>query len=78
MFALIRCIDRDIELLGSFENKELAYDAMEKDLSKMMGMDRVPENWDNTEYERGDDFDISTDGAWLNKSGDHDWKIVSL
>lgn len=78
MTILIKCIEREIEVLGTFENEDFAYDAMELDLAKEMNMDSIPEDWDEVEYSRYDEFNINPDSAWINKSDNYDWKIVTL
>lgn len=79
MTILIKCVDREIFLLGTYQNEAVAYLAMEVDLAKEMDMDCIPEDWDEVEYERYDEFDIKSDGAWLNKDGcGYDWKIITV
>ena len=78
MTILIKCLDREIVVLGTFENEDLAWNAMALDLSKEMDMKNIPDNWYSIkEYTRGIDFDITPLSAWLNRRGDHDWRIVT-
>ncbi len=78
MTILIKCIEREIEVLGTFKNEDLAYDAMELDLAKEMNMNSIPEDWDKVEYYRYEDFDIKPDSAWFDKSSNYDWRIITL
>ena len=80
MTILIRCVDREIVVLGTYDNEDSAQDAMALDLAKSMGLDDIPNNWDDdTDYDRGDNFDIDWGYAWLNaKNSNYDWSIVTL
>ena len=50
---------------------------MEKKLASAMGLENIPEDWDNTTFNRAEDFDVDKDSAWLNISGcKYDWKIA--
>ena len=52
MYILIECCDRAIQLDDSCHTKEEAYASMEKELASAMGLENIPENWDNTTFNK--------------------------
>ena len=82
MAILIKCVEREIKVLGTFENENLAHHAMEIDLAKEIGLETVPKNWVDVQMEEYDNIEIHADRASMNIDkqdfANYDWKIVTI
>ena len=82
MTVLIKCVEREISVLGIFESQDLARHAMEIDLAKELGLETVPENWAEVQMDKYDSFEIHIDRASMNIDRqdfvNYDWKIVTI
>lgn len=76
MFILMKCYERNMVLIDSYIDKKDAYRHMEANLAETMGLENIPDDWNQTEFVREKDFDIDNDIAWYNKS--YDWKIFEV
>lgn len=79
MFTLMECCDRDMVLLDSYIEEMDAFRQMEANLAEAMGLENIPDDWNQTEFNREEDFDIEKDAAWYNRSDcKYDWKIFEI
>ena len=79
MFILMECCDRDMVLIDSYIEEKDAYRQMESNLAESMGLENIPDNWNQTEFNREEDFNIEKDSAWYNRSDcKYDWKIFEI
>lgn len=79
MFTLMECCDRDMVLIDSYIEEMDAFRQMEANLAEAMGLENIPDDWNQTEFNREEDFDIEKDAAWYNRSDcKYDWKIFEI
>lgn len=63
MFTLMECCDRDMVLIDSYIEEMDAFRQMEANLAEAMGLENIPDDWNQTEFNREEDFDIEKDAA---------------
>ena len=79
MFILMECCDRDMVLIDSYIEEKDAFRQMEANLAEAMSLEKIPDDWNHTEFDREEDFDIEKDAAWYNRSDcKYDWKIFEI
>ena len=79
MFILMECCDRDMVLIDSYIEEKAAFRQMEANLAEAMSLEKIPDDWNQIEFDREEDFDIEKDAAWYNRSDcKYDWKIFEI
>ena len=82
MFIVVRCIERDMNILGKYNDFEDAVEKMEEDfeivLKDYLDDEEFAEAQENDFY--GDDYQIHKNAgiAWANLREDYDWQIFEI
>ena len=81
-YAIVCCVEREITLVATAKNKEIAYNLMKSDIIEyLMGISKneLAEDVANKDIIKLDDFELSEVTAWSNiKDQKVDWKILDL
>ena len=81
-YAIVCCVEREITLVATAKNEEIAYNLMKSDISEyLMGISKneLAEDVANKDIIELDDFELSEMTAWSNiKDQKVDWKILDL
>ena len=81
-YAIVCCVEREITLVATAKNKEIAYNLMKSDIIEyLMGISKneLAEDVANKDIIKLDDFELSELTAWSNiKDQKVDWKILDL
>ena len=74
-WIVIECIERDMCLIGSFDNYEDALDCMKNAFFEAFDKNFPYDEFDENEEE---DYFCGVGHAWLNGSRNYDWQIFKL
>lgn len=74
-WIVVECFERDMALIGTFDNYEDAFDCMNDAFFEVF-----KENFSHEDYDdEHDEYFCGVNDAWLNgRDGNHDWKIFAI
>ena len=75
-YAVIGCMDREIYVVGTYDDKLAAQQAMEDEYCKVKEKEFI--ELDDYDFDDDEPCSCGNGFAWLNGSSDYDWQIVEI